>query len=149
MKLQNDMQLLISSQGKLFKVEHVCRDDAQANRIMANDDTVSCITEDDEGRVYLALKEPLLDLNRIQVIRPENHSYYLLTYNGESLERSQFFTSEYEGFDRNPYAQHCPVVVGSNQRIIKAEDAQEVGLVQDEESPNCWMTPQEYHELYA
>lgn len=59
MKLENNMELLISSMGKLFKVTHICNSAEEANQIMSGNPDISCITEDEQGRVYLADNNPL------------------------------------------------------------------------------------------
>lgn len=59
MKLENHMQLLIASMGKLYNVTHICNSVEEANQIMSETPDTSCITEDEQGRVYLAETTPL------------------------------------------------------------------------------------------
>jgi len=59
MKLQNNMQLVIASMGKLYKVTHICNSVQEANQIMSATPDTSCMTEDDNGRIYLAETTPL------------------------------------------------------------------------------------------
>ena len=68
MKLENNMQLIIASMGKLFKVTHICNSIKEANQIMSDnsdnpDPEISCITEDEQGRIYLVETLPLHDFS--------------------------------------------------------------------------------------
>jgi hypothetical protein len=59
MKLNNDfMRLLIEVDGKLFAVTHICNSLDEANKIMSENPQVACIAEDEQGRIYLAEKNP-------------------------------------------------------------------------------------------
>ncbi len=68
MKMTNNMQLLIASEGKLFLVTHVCQSVEYANQVMKDIPETACISEDEKGNIYLAKTEPLLDLNKLTVI---------------------------------------------------------------------------------
>jgi hypothetical protein len=54
--LTNDMTLLIESQGKLFKVTHICCSIQEANQIMSENPNIAMICED-YGSNYIFLAE--------------------------------------------------------------------------------------------
>ena len=68
MKLSNDMHLLIESMGKLFLITHICRTEKEANQIMSENEELSCISVDEDGRVYLAKENCVIDLNKVNKI---------------------------------------------------------------------------------
>lgn len=53
-KLDNGICLYACSMGKLFRVTHICRTMADANKEMDRDNTTALIAEDNTGLCYLA-----------------------------------------------------------------------------------------------
>jgi hypothetical protein len=56
-------------------------------------------------------------------MKNEKHTYLLLSYVDGDCKHARYFTSEYPDLDTEPYSNRCPVVVGSNQRVVKEQDA--------------------------
>jgi hypothetical protein len=54
--------------------------------------------------------------------------YVLITYNSEQkrIDNYYHFESEHDDLDENPYSDKCPVVVGSNQIIVKEGDMEKL-----------------------
>ena len=53
-KLTDGIRIYACSMGKVFRVTHVCRNDEEANKVMAQDRDTTCIATDNNGLVYLA-----------------------------------------------------------------------------------------------
>ena len=49
--------------------------------------------------------------------------YLLLSYVGEDCKHARYFESDMDNLDINPYQDDCPIVVSSNQTVVKEEDA--------------------------
>lgn len=50
-------------------------------------------------------------------------TYLLLSYVGEEVKHARFVLSVWNDLDTDPYGDHVTFTVGSNQRIVKAENA--------------------------
>ena len=50
-------------------------------------------------------------------------SYILLTYDGETLYAAKAFYSDIKNLDTDPYQNDNPFVIGSNQCVVREENA--------------------------
>ena len=63
MNMTNNASLFIAVDGDLFQVTHICNSVDEANAIMREDNQgTAAISEDEQGRIFLALQTPQPDL---------------------------------------------------------------------------------------